>query len=128
MVQVLKDIAALTKKSQLSKMTREELITLESRIGKQLFGPIPYGHSREFYCLDVHTWIWQEEWRDGDDTGKQMVRYEIRPDGIIKNVNGIYKRVEGAELENLRAAMRVYYEEVMRGIYKTDPFTGHKIA
>lgn len=128
MIQVLKNLAALTKKSQLSKMTREDLIILESRIGKQLFGPIPHGHSREFYCLDAHTWIWQEEWQEGETHHKQIVRYEIRPDGIIKNVNGIYKRVGGAELDNLRAAMRVYYEEVMRGIYKTDPFTGGRLA
>ncbi|MCL1929806.1 hypothetical protein FWF93_01585 [Candidatus Saccharibacteria bacterium] len=128
MIQVIKNLTTLTKKSQLAKMTREELITLESRIGKQLFGPIPQGRSREFYCLDAHTWVWQEQWRDGDINRKQIVRYEIRPDGIIKNVDGIYKRVEGVELENLRAAMKVYYEEVMRGIYKTDPFTGNKLA
>jgi hypothetical protein len=120
----LTDLATLTSKSQLSKMTREELISLESQIGKQLFGPIPKGRSREFYCLDAHTWVWQEEWREGETAHKQIVRYEIRPDGVIKNVNGTYKRVAGTELTNLRASMRVYYEEVMRGIYKTDPLTG----
>jgi len=128
MANIFSNLVALTKKSRLSKISREELITMESRIGKQLFGPIPEGHSREFYCLDAHTWIWQEEWDDGIELNKQLVRYEIRPDGIIKNVNGIYKRVEGTELDNLRAAMRVYYEEVMRGIYKADPFTGQELT
>ena len=50
------------KNRPLKRMTERELIQLESEIGAQLFGEIPKGHRREFFCLDEKTWIWYEEW------------------------------------------------------------------
>lgn len=110
----------------LKKLTERELIELEAEIGGKLFGAIPAGHRREFFCLDEHTWIWHEEWVD-ENKQRQVTstRYEIHDNGILKAQDGkIYKFIEGAELRNLVLAIRLYYEEVARGIYKRDPMTG----
>ena len=37
------------------------LIRYEAKVGGDLFGPIPAGHRRDFFCLDEHTWIWHEK-------------------------------------------------------------------
>lgn len=112
------------------KLTTRELIRMESQIGAKLFGPIPKGHRREFFCLDEHTWIWHEEWTDAQ-TKRQIVvttRYEIRGDSIVKvQDTQPYQRVEGEELRNLVFAMQLYYEEVARGIYHYDPKTGRPL-
>ena len=36
----------------LKTLTDRRLIEMESRIGRELFGPIPAGHRRDFFCLD----------------------------------------------------------------------------
>ncbi len=117
-------------KRPLKKLTERELIELEAEIGGQLFGPIPAGHRREFFCLDEHTWIWHEE--GIDPSGQRRVtstRYEIHDNGILKAQDGkVYKFLEGDELRNLVLAMRLYYEGVARGIYKRDPLTGHPLS
>ena len=111
--------------------TERDLIRLETEIGRDLFGPIPDGHRREFFCLDKHTWIWYEEWIDAA-TGKKMestTRYEVHPSGILKIQDGQnYKFVDGQELRHLDLAVRIYYERVMREIYKLDPYTRQPLA
>ncbi len=112
----------------LSKLTERQLIKLESQIGRTLFGEIPKGHDREFFCLDADTWVWHEAWKDTN--GKQIqqtVRYEVRPDGILKVENeGRHSTlVKGQELANLTLAVRMYQEKVIRDIYKHDPKTGN---
>lgn len=118
-------------KRPLKKLTERELIELESEIGRTLFGAIPSGHRREFFCLDEHTWVWHEEWKDAN-TGKQKVlttRYEIHENGVLKvQEGGVYRYIEGDELKNLSIAIRLYYEQVMRGIYKRDPLTGRLLT
>ena len=113
----------------LRQLTQRELIQLESEIGAKLFGPIPVGHRREFFNLDPITWIWHEEWTD--HSGKRRTsttRYEIHDNGILKAQEGArYNFLEGQELENLKIAMRIYYEEVARTIYKRDPQTGQPL-
>jgi hypothetical protein len=120
----------LLKEEQVKKLTTRDLIRMESEIGAQLFGPIPKGHRREFFCLDEHTWIWHEEWTDVK-TKKNMAittRYEIRGDSIVKvQDTQPYKKLEGEELHNLVYAMQLYYEQVARGIYHYDPKTGHPL-
>lgn len=115
----------------LNKLTERQLIELESEIGSQLFGPIPAGHHRDFFCLDEHTWVWHEEWVD-TATGQRRTsttRYEIHDTGILKAQDGInYRFLEGQELNNLTLAIRLYYEQVMRGIYKRDPYTGQTLT
>ena len=114
----------------LKHMTERSLIELESQIGSQLFGPIPAGHRRDFFCLDKNTWVWHEEWID-TATGKKAAsttRYEVHANGILKAQDGLnYRFIEGEELDNLTLAISLYYEQVMRGIYKKDPYTGQSI-
>lgn len=116
-------------KKRLHKLSRRELIELEAAIGGNLFGPIPAGHRREFFCLDENTWVWHEEWID--EHNKRQVtstRYEIHNNGILKAQDGkVYKFIEGMELRNLVLAMRLYYEKVARDIYRRDPISGKKI-
>jgi len=108
---------------ELGKMSERELIQRESRIGRELFGPIPKGHQREFFCLDDSTCIWYESYKDG--TGKEIsstTRYEIQGDKVLKAQEGArYSYLEGKELENLLLAIKLYYERVMRGVYGKDP-------
>ena len=113
------------------KLTERQLIQKESEIGRDLFGPIPAGHRREFFCLDDHTWVWHEEWKD-EETGKRKsmtTRYEVHQNGILKVQDGTqYKFIEGEELQNLYLCTRLYYEQVMRGIYRVDPYTGQHLT
>lgn len=116
-------------KRPLKSMTERQLIELENEIGRELFGPIPAGHRRDFFCLDERTWVWHEEWQDLDNkTQVSTTRYEMQPSGILKVQSGrIYKYIEGEELKNLAIAVRMYYEQTMRQIYKLDPITGQPI-
>lgn len=111
-------------------LTERELIQLESDIGRQLFGPIPDGHRREFFNLDKDTWIWHEEYTDSSGAAHATTtRYEVQGNRILKAQDGTqYSYLEGQELQNLAIAVQMYYEKVMRGIYKRDPKTGKKLS
>lgn len=111
-------------------LTVRDLIRSESEIGAELFGPVPKGHRREFFCLDERTWIWHEEWVDAETQQKRVIttRYEIRESGILKVQDGQpYHAVAGEELQNLIMAIQIYYERVVREIYHYDPHTGHPL-
>jgi hypothetical protein len=116
-------------KQSLKKMSERELIQLESDIGRDLFGPIPRGHRREFFCLDEKTCIWYEEYEDAQ--GKPVTsttRYEIQGDKVLKAQDAArYSYLEGTELNNLLLAIGMYYERVMRGVYNRDPRTGQPV-
>lgn len=114
----------------LAGLTERELLQLESEIGAQLFGPVPKGHRRSFFNLDQSTWIWHEEWLDEKNNLQQATtRYEIQGDHTLKVQEGArYSYLEGKELENLAFAVQMYYERVMREVYKRDPQTGEKLA
>ena len=113
-----------------SDITDRELLREESKVGATLFGPIPEGRQREFFCLDESTWIWHEEWRDEKGVERQTtIRYEVHPNGIMKVSDGPrFQFIEGAELENFAQATRLYYEETAKRIYKRDPKTGLMFA
>lgn len=108
-----------------NKLTKRDLIRMESKIGSQLFGPIPAGHRREFFYLDNDTWVWYEEWLDDNNKRHALTtRYEIRPNGVLKVQDGQpYAVVEGDELQNLFLAIRLYHDRTSREIYKRDPAT-----
>lgn len=122
--------AARVKTGSLKKVTNRDLIRMESKIGAQLFGDIPKGHRREFFCLDEHTWIWYEEWTDAAGKLQSVTtRYEIHPNGILKvQDNQPYQVVEGEELNNFAMATRLYREQVIRTIYHRDPITGQPLT
>lgn len=87
-----------------------QLIQFESQFGRNIFGPIPKNHHRDFFCLDEFTWIWHEDWLD--DQGQRQVvstRYVIRPDGAIKSKNGqSYQKVGLEETKHLYLAIKKY--------------------
>lgn len=126
----VQDFLKMPKSRPLKKLTERELLRLESEIGSKLFGEIPAGHVREFFCLDATTWIWHEEWRDTNGSQQRStIRYEVQGSKILKVQEGArYSFIEGQELENLALATRLYYEQVARGIYNVDPLTGQKIS
>lgn len=111
-------------------LTERQLIELETEAGRTVFGPVPHGHRREFFCLDDHTWVWYEEWVDENKKKQSMTtRYEVHTNGILKAQNGVaYKFIEGEELQNLALATKLYYERVMRGVYVRDPATGKELT
>lgn len=117
-------------KRPLKTLTERELLTLESEVGAKLFGPIPAGHRREFFCLDEHTWIWHEEWLDASKKlTTSTVRYEVSEHGVLKVQGGArYSYLEGEELQNFGIATRMYYEQVARQVYRRDPATGQQLS
>jgi hypothetical protein len=119
------------KNHEFRKYSERELIQLESEIGAKLFGELPAGGRREFFCLDENTWIWHEEGLNAQ-TGRREIsttRYEVHDNGILKVQEGSrYMFIEGAELNNFMRATQLYYEQVAREVYKRDPQTGKIIA
>lgn len=95
------------------------LIRHEAKIGGQLFGSVPNGVRREFFCLDKHTWIWHEEWMDENGVRQsRTTRYDVRPTGILKAQNGQpYQRVSLEEAENLIEAGQLYRKRIKAELY-----------
>ncbi|NCU38274.1 hypothetical protein EOL96_04440 [Candidatus Saccharibacteria bacterium] len=124
------DLWRIPKNRPFKNLTERELLKLESEVGARLFGPIPNGHRREFFCLDDHTWIWHEEWIGiSRKIQTSTVRYEINDHGVLKVQDGArYNYLDGEELQNFGIAVRMYYEQVTREVYKRDPATGKKLV
>lgn len=95
------------------------LIRREAKIGGELFGSVPTGGRREFFCLDEHTWVWHEEWLNAD--GRRQIRttrYDVRPGGILKAQDGQgYQRISLPEAERLLSAMKLYEQRVRTDLY-----------
>lgn len=81
-----------------------------AKLGGSVFGPVPNGVRREFFCLDERTWVWHEEWYDQYGQHHAMTtRYDIRPDGILKSQGThSYQRLSPEEERNFRAAVKAY--------------------
>lgn len=81
-----------------------------AKLGGRVFGPVPAGNRREFFCLDEHTWVWHEEWTD--DRGQHhavTTRYDVRPSGIVKSQGtNSYQRLSPEEEKNFRGAVKLY--------------------
>ncbi len=95
------------------------LIRSEAKIGGTLFGPVPKGGRREFFCLDKHTWVWHEEWVDANGQRKsKTTRYDIRPNAILKSQdNSHYQQVGPEEAKHLRDAANLYQQRVKNEVY-----------
>ena len=102
-----------------NKLTYNELLNAESKLGRTLFGPIPDGHHREFFESKKNVWIWHECFMDNlGKTHDITIRYEVRPNGVFKSKNGAdYKKIDGTELDNLRKAAAAYLEIVKTKLY-----------
>lgn len=120
----------LPRRRPLKVLTQRELLNLESQIGASLFGPVPQGRRREFFCLDEDTWIWHEEWLDDKHKLQtSTIRYEVQEKGVLKVQEGArYSYLEGSELNNFVLAVNMYYERVAREVYRRDPSTGEKLV
>ena len=96
-----------------------ELIRREAAVGGKLFGPIPAGHTRQFFCLDEHSWVWHEEWIDENGQRQNLTtRYEVRPNGVLKTQgNQPYHYVTLEEQRNLTAAIEMYTPNVLHEVY-----------
>lgn len=96
-----------------------DLLRHEAKIGGTVFGPIPEGTRREFFCLDEHTWVWHEEW-DGQNGQRQVrtTRYDVRPGGILKSQNGNhYQAVSQSEANRLAQAAKIYRDKINQELY-----------
>lgn len=87
-----------------------EAIREEAKVGGTVFGTIPKGVRREFFCLDEHTWIWHEEWKDAKGRQRVMTtRYDVRPHGVFKAQDGQpYRPIGREEAKRLLVAMKKY--------------------
>lgn len=90
------------------------LLHYQARLGGELFGPIPKGGRREFFCLDERTWVWHEEWIG--QNGKRQVlttRYDVRPTGVFKSQGAnAYQTLSLAEAQNLYHAIKLYEQRI----------------
>lgn len=83
-----------------------------AKLGGGVFGPIPEGVRREFFCLDEFTWVWHEEWTDQNgDRQALTTRYDVRPTGVLKSQGtNSYQHLSAEEERNFRAAVKLYSE------------------
>ena len=117
MLSIFKNIAAQRNQERKAELYRN-LIRHEARIGGQVFGAVPKGRRREFFCLDEHTWVWHEEWTDNNGQKQvQTTRYDVRPNGILKSQGGHYQPVTGREALRLFEAAKQYRDHIKREIY-----------
>lgn len=95
------------------------LIRREAKIGGEVFGPVPAGTRREFFCLDERTWVWHEEWIDANNKRQiRTTRYDIRPNGILKAQDGQnYQPVGQEEALRLRQAVHTYNTRIRSELY-----------
>ena len=103
-----------TAEQKLQAEANNSVIRYSAKIGGQLFGPIPKGRRREFFCLDRHTWVWLEEWTDAGGVRRSvMTQYHIRQGGVLKSQGDqAYSRISASELSNFYQAVALYDEVV----------------
>ncbi len=101
---------------------KRDLIRREAAIGREVFGPIPVGHAREFFRVDRGTWIWQETWRDASGIKQSRhTKYSVRERDILKSVNsGSYQSLSLEEAKNFEAAAREYVLRVSKEVYQSN--------
>jgi hypothetical protein len=104
-----------------------QAIREEAKVGGHVFGAVPDGVRREFFCLDERTWVWHEEWKD--ETSKPHVRttrYDVRPHGIFKAQNGRdYQPISRQEARNLVLAAKKYNDLIDDEL---EPILGYRLA
>lgn len=86
----------------------------EAGIGGGLFGPVPEGRRREFFCLDERTWVWHEEWHD--ELGKLnavVTRYDVYNDRILRaQDHQPYQPISDTEARRLYIAIDRYNQAI----------------
>jgi hypothetical protein len=103
-----------------------QAIREEAKVGGRVFGTIPEGVRREFFCLDEHTWVWHEEWKDEKGEHVRTTRYDVRPYGIFKAQNGQpYQPISRQEARNLVLATKRYNQMIDDEL---EPLLGYRLA
>ncbi|HET6924528.1 MAG TPA: hypothetical protein VFH39_01710 [Candidatus Saccharimonadales bacterium] len=93
------------------------LLHYGARVGGDVFGPIPKGHRREFFCLDERTWVWHEEWTDPTTKQYHVVttRYDVQPQAILKSQgSNSYQKLSPEDARNFYQAVKLYGERFGR--------------
>lgn len=113
-------ITGMQNESERKAKLYRDLLKHEAKIGGELFGPVPQGGRREFFCLDEYTWIWYEEWTDKNkQLQSRTTRYDVRPQGITKiQDNNSYQELSDDEALRLFNAMKTYERRVKAELYK----------
>lgn len=98
----------------------QDLMRREADLNKTIFGPVPEGVKRDFFCLDKHTWVWYEEWMGANNQRQQVTtRYIVRTSGIVKSQNGgAYHRLTLEEAKNFQKATAKYAKKVGSELYQ----------
>ncbi|MGI9027818.1 MAG: hypothetical protein ACR2FM_03175 [Candidatus Saccharimonadales bacterium] len=120
MIDTLLKLAGRQNEDERKAKLYRDLLKHEAKIGGELFGPVPNGGRREFFCLDEFTWIWYEEWLDKKKQ-RQMrtTRYEVRPGGITKIQDGqSYQQLSDSEAIRFVEAVKAYERRVQNELYK----------
>lgn len=115
---LLKELRTKNHAENLAELKRN-LIRREAKLGGRLFGPVDKGVSRDFFCLDAHTWVLHEERTDlNGQRAVKNIRYDVRPNGVLKAVNGgHYQRANDREVRNLYEAAKAYETKVNNELY-----------
>ncbi len=96
-----------------------DLMKRESELSKDIFGKVKPGSTREFFCLDMNTWVWYESWVD--EQGQKhdvMTRYVVRETEVVKSQNGgAYHRLTVSEAKNFRNAVNAYHAKIKNNLY-----------
>lgn len=123
MLRKFMDAVSTQKSSREQENIYRNLIRSEASIGGNIFGPVPAGNRREFFCLNKHTWVWHEEWTDKSGVRQSLTtRYEVRPDGILKSQGGGgYTTLNPSEARNLISAVKEYRNRTFRQLYHIAP-------
>ncbi len=118
---LLKILTTTSDQRHAEKHAREyrDLIRREAKIGGRIFGPVPKGGRREFFCLDKRTWVWHEEWVDAAGQRHAVTtRYDVRSNGVFKAQDGHpYQILSPDEARHLKKAVLMYNDLVKSEIY-----------
>ncbi|MBR3264142.1 hypothetical protein IKF94_02860 [Candidatus Saccharibacteria bacterium] len=100
------------------KLTEDDLINAESRLGATLFGPIPAGHRREFFRYRHNIWVYHESWTEGGKKRESTITYQVRENGVYKcPLGGEYIKITGPELTNFKRATIEYLKLIKSNLY-----------
>ena len=102
-----------------NKLSYDELVDYEAKLGRTVFGPIPSNRQREFFKDRGNIWIWYEKFTDDAGAVKEItVRYDVRPTGVFKkSAGGKFEKLAGEELKNFELATKNYLQLVKRELY-----------
>jgi hypothetical protein len=113
---MLKKLPTPRKNAPKKQLTKDDLINLESSLGRAVFGATPKNLQREFFYHQNGVWIFHEGY---DGQPGATIRYEVHDTGVFKHLPGHHPvKLEKAEMENFLAAARVYLILIEKYLYK----------